>query len=132
MSTRAEEKEKRRQERIAVEMAERERAQVRVVDVELGSCPTGWPINNEILVDLSRKANGTPGYDRLFSQADALWAVAAANALSSALDATAEKADDALNALADLVRLKDGPRDDAYRAKKDEAWAAARKVLSDG
>lgn len=31
--------------------------------------------------------------------------------------------------LRELVRLKDGPRDDAYRASKDAAWDAARDVL---
>lgn len=33
------------------------------------------------------------------------------------------------DALAELVRLKDGPRDDAYRAAKDKAWQAARDAL---
>jgi hypothetical protein len=33
-------------------------------------------------------------------------------------------------ALAELVRLKDGPRDDAYRAAKDAAWDRARDVLA--
>lgn len=32
-------------------------------------------------------------------------------------------------ALAELVRLKDGPRNDAYRAAKDAAWEAGRKAL---
>jgi hypothetical protein len=32
-------------------------------------------------------------------------------------------------ALAELVRLKDGPRDDAYRAGKDAAWQRARDLL---
>jgi hypothetical protein len=36
----------------------------------------------------------------------------------------------AVNALAELVRLKDGPRDDAYRAAKDAAWDAARAVVN--
>jgi hypothetical protein len=31
----------------------------------------------------------------------------------------------AVDALAELVRLKDGPRDNAYRAAKDAAWDAA-------
>jgi hypothetical protein len=35
----------------------------------------------------------------------------------------------AVGALRQLVRLKDGPRDDAYRAAKDAAWDAARDVL---
>jgi hypothetical protein len=34
------------------------------------------------------------------------------------------------SALAELVRLKDGPRDDAYRGAKDAAWDAARAALS--
>lgn len=33
-------------------------------------------------------------------------------------------------ALAHLVRLKDGPRDDAYRAEKEGAWQAARDALT--
>jgi hypothetical protein len=32
-------------------------------------------------------------------------------------------------ALEELVRLKDGPRDDAYRATKDAAWDEAREAL---
>jgi hypothetical protein len=35
----------------------------------------------------------------------------------------------AVETLAVLVRLKDGPRDDAYRAAKDAAWDAAREVV---
>jgi len=34
--------------------------------------------------------------------------------------------------LVELVRLKDGPRDDAYRAAKDAAWDAARAAIGDG
>ena len=33
-------------------------------------------------------------------------------------------------ALAELIRLKDGPRDDAYHAAKDAAWDRARTVLA--
>lgn len=33
-------------------------------------------------------------------------------------------------ALSELVRLKDGPRDDAYREAKDAAWQRARDVLA--
>jgi hypothetical protein len=33
-------------------------------------------------------------------------------------------------ALAELVRLKDGPRDDAYREAKEAAWQRARDVLA--
>lgn len=36
---------------------------------------------------------------------------------------------DAESALAELVRLKDGPRDDAYRRDKEIAWQRARAVL---
>lgn len=32
-------------------------------------------------------------------------------------------------ALAELVRLKDGPRDEAYRTSKDAAWERARELL---
>lgn len=32
--------------------------------------------------------------------------------------------------LAELVRLKDGPRDEGYRAAKDAAWEQARHVLN--
>jgi hypothetical protein len=37
--------------------------------------------------------------------------------------------DAATEALRMLVQLKDGPRDDLYRAVKDDAWAEARRVL---
>jgi hypothetical protein len=33
-------------------------------------------------------------------------------------------------ALRDLVRLKDGPHDDAYRAEKDGAWQRGRNALA--
>lgn len=36
---------------------------------------------------------------------------------------------EALGALAELVRLKDGPRDAGYRAAKDEAWRVARRLV---
>jgi hypothetical protein len=36
----------------------------------------------------------------------------------------------AVEALAELVRLKDGPRDDAYRAAKDAAWDTARDIVT--
>lgn len=35
------------------------------------------------------------------------------------------------DALARLVRLKDGPRDENYRLQKDFAWEAARSALID-
>jgi hypothetical protein len=41
-----------------------------------------------------------------------------------------EHSDPVYDALAELVRLKDGPRDDAYRATKDAAWEAARAALN--
>lgn len=34
-------------------------------------------------------------------------------------------------ALTELVRLKDGPRDDAYRETKDAAWQRARELLAE-
>lgn len=47
-----------------------------------------------------------------------------------ALEIAAEAERDRLReVLAELVRLKDGPRDDAYRAAKDAAWDAARDAL---
>lgn len=41
-----------------------------------------------------------------------------------------EEADEIRRALAELVRLKDGPRDAAYRAAKDAAWEHARHLLN--
>ncbi len=35
-----------------------------------------------------------------------------------------------VRALRILVKLKDGPRDDAYRAAKDHAWDNARMVIA--
>lgn len=46
------------------------------------------------------------------------------------LDALDQRLQGAVEALRELVRLKDGPRDDAYRAAKDAAWQAARDVLT--
>jgi hypothetical protein len=46
--------------------------------------------------------------------------------LAADLDALLE----ARAALADLVRLKDGPRDDAYRVQKDAAWDRGRNALA--
>lgn len=40
------------------------------------------------------------------------------------------QADDAELALAELVRLKDGPRDEAYERDKPAAWDRARAVLA--
>lgn len=43
---------------------------------------------------------------------------------------TARSERDRLHVVIDeLVRLKDDPRDDAYRAEKDAAWQAAREAL---
>lgn len=47
----------------------------------------------------------------------------------TALDVGGQR-DELRDALADLVRLKDGPRDDAYRQKKDAAWDRARTLLA--
>lgn len=41
-----------------------------------------------------------------------------------------ERAERLGEALDELVRLKDGPRDDAYRAAKDAAWDRARAALA--
>lgn len=41
------------------------------------------------------------------------------------------KAGKVREALAELVRLKDGPRDDAYRDGKDAAWQRARELLTE-
>jgi hypothetical protein len=43
----------------------------------------------------------------------------------------ADQSDPLRAALAELVRLKDGPRDDVYRAAKDAAWQRARDVLAE-
>jgi hypothetical protein len=45
-------------------------------------------------------------------------------------DEARTEADRLRTALTELVRLKDGPRDDAYRAAKDDAWQAAREALA--
>ena len=50
-------------------------------------------------------------------------------ALAKALEDTVAERDRAVEVLAELVRLKDGLRDDAYRAAKEPAWEAARKVV---
>lgn len=39
-----------------------------------------------------------------------------------------DREDALLRALGDLVRLKDGPRDDHYREVKDAAWERAREL----
>lgn len=39
------------------------------------------------------------------------------------------KCDRYRDALAELVRLKDGPRDEAYERDKPKAWQAAREAL---
>jgi ABC-type Fe3+-hydroxamate transport system substrate-binding protein len=44
-------------------------------------------------------------------------------------EAAEQRANDLADALRDLVALKDGPRDDAYRDLKDGAWRAARAAL---
>lgn len=40
-----------------------------------------------------------------------------------------ERRNEAMSVLVELVRLKDGPRDEAYRAAKDAAWEAARGII---
>ena len=44
-------------------------------------------------------------------------------------DAARRDADNLREALAELVLLKDGPRDEHYRATKDAAWERARAAL---
>lgn len=41
-------------------------------------------------------------------------------------DRVCEDLEEATEILRELLRLKDGPRDDAYRAAKDAAWERAR------
>jgi hypothetical protein len=43
-----------------------------------------------------------------------------------------ERAEQLETALWELVRLKDGPRGDAYRAAKEAAWGRARDALDGG
>lgn len=50
--------------------------------IETGSTPTGWPINNEILIDLGRKLDRGEALD----PDEQAWLVQAANDLSNALD----------------------------------------------
>jgi len=42
-----------------------------------------------------------------------------------------ERAERLAKVLRELVRLKDGPRDDTYRATKDAAWQEAREALAE-
>lgn len=51
-------------------------------------------------------------------------------AVDDALSALTEAAT-VRQVLAELVRLKDGPRDDAYRSTNDAAWQRARDLLSE-
>lgn len=39
---------------------------------------------------------------------------------------------EAREALSELVRLKDGPRDEEYERQKELAWERARRVLEEG
>lgn len=52
------------------------------------------------------------------------------NALATVSDQRVKELEEAREALALLVELKDGPRDDHYRAMKDRAWHRARVALS--
>jgi hypothetical protein len=68
----------------------------------------------------------------------AAWATAGAvasvqirAALEAALPHLVPQSDMLRSALADLVWLKDGPRDDDYYKAKDAAWQAARDALTD-
>jgi predicted DNA-binding protein len=46
-----------------------------------------------------------------------------------AIEPLVDETEQLRDALSELVRLKDGPRDDAYRAEKDAVWEAARTAL---
>jgi hypothetical protein len=77
-----------------------------------------------------RSYGACPGCERaheLQRQNDALGMIGAA--LTDDLDDMERRANDLADALRDLVALKDGPRDDAYRDLKDGAWRAARAAL---
>lgn len=65
---------------------------------------------------------GVPVDEREFAEARAVWKEQVHERSMQLLAA--------LDALAKLVCLKDGPRDDAYRAAKDAAWDEARSVLA--
>jgi hypothetical protein len=64
------------------------------------------------------------GHEGMFDpECESCVALAALAAVAAELAATRE-------ALAELVRLKDGPRDAEYDLLKPAAWAAARAVLA--
>jgi hypothetical protein len=52
-----------------------------------------------------------------------------AQKLRVALDRAQRRAYKVVSVLDELVRLKDGPRDDAYREAKDAAWERARAIV---
>lgn len=54
-----------------------------------------------------------------------------AEAVAAVVEPLLAEKDAAVAALAELVRLKDGPRDAAYEEAKPYAWAQARLVLSE-
>lgn len=54
-----------------------------------------------------------------------------AEAVAAVVEPLLAEKDAAEAALAELVRLKDGPRDAAYEEAKPYAWAQARLVLSE-
>lgn len=58
------------------------------MSVNTGNSPPGWPINNEVLVDLGRRVERG---DYAFEKGDVEWLVAACNDLSNALDEERDK-----------------------------------------
>lgn len=73
------------------------------------------------------------GFAKLGSREDADRTHEWANLLADEWEAEKRRLEarlaEAVKALAELVRLKDGPRDDVYRAAKDAAWDTAREVV---
>lgn len=51
------------------------------------------------------------------------------DAVRDELEALDRRLQGAVGVLRELVALKDGPRDDAYRAAKDVAWDVARSIV---
>lgn len=74
-------------------------------------------------------ADHRESFDRWADEAGASPATRVA-LLHDAVASVAAERDECRAALEELVRLKDGPRDDAYLAAKDAAWKAARDALA--
>jgi hypothetical protein len=74
-------------------------------------------------------ARATTGYDFVSRQRDEMRAER--DAAIEERDRYRDQRRRVVEALVELVRLKDGPRDDAYRAAKDAAWERARSVVGE-